>query len=655
MQDIIFAQVIWLYAGIALAVALILAFRFLDSKNRRDLEQFASGQFLAGIRTGISQPRRLFKRSCYVLGVLLLFTALARPQIGFEWREVKRKGIDILFAIDSSRSMLAEDMSPNRLERVKLGMIDFVEKLDGDRIGLLPFSGSSFLLCPLTLDYHTFKTSLDAVDTEIIPHKGTDIASAIREADAIFEEAGNNHRILVVLTDGEDLQGEALAAAREAAENGMIIHTVGIGSPEGELIPIGGSYLQDASGNPVKTKLDETGLKAISEATEGTYVRFGQLGEGLQTIYQEKLALVPKEELKQRMQKVPVEQYQWPLGAAILLFLLDFIISDRRRPAKPSGSPLTKAALILAAGFLALPNSARAESAPETYNSGITAFADGEFDKAQQAFRDTLSNTSDLSLQARSYYNLGNTLFSIGAGELEETPKETIKNWEESLLSYENSLKLNPGDPDAKHNRDYVKKLLDELKKQEDQQEENEDEKQDESEDQESEEDSEKKGQENSESEEQDQEKQDQEQSDENKEGESEEDKEGDSEEHSGEDQQEGDEPGEEEKEDQGQSGEESDEEKEGEESQQSKEGEEGEESEEKEGKPGEKEGQEGEEKDANQAAGEQARSAPGEMSPEEAKELLKALKKDEKRVIIIPQKAGERRPQKNKTKGKDW
>jgi len=661
MQDLTFAQPLWLYAGIALAVALLLAFRYLDGKNRRDLEQFASGRFLAGIRMGISKPRRLFKRGCYVMGVLLLFAALARPQIGFEWREVRRKGIDILFAIDSSRSMLAEDMSPNRLERVKLGMIDFVEKLDGDRIGLLPFSGSSFLLCPLTLDYHTFETSLDAVDTEIIPHKGTDIASAIREADAIFEEAGNNHRILVVLTDGEDLQGEALAAAREAAENGMIIHTVGIGSPEGELIPIGGTYLQDASGNPVKTKLDEAGLKAISEATEGTYVRFGQLGEGLQTIYQQKLALVPKEELKQRMQKVPVEQYQWPLGAAILLFLIEFIISDRRRFAgsarNAGGAPLAKATLILIAGFLAHPNTARAESAPERYNSGITAFTDGELDNARQAFRDTLSKTSDLGLQARSYYNLGNTLFSIGAQKLkEQDTKGTIKDWEESLTSYENSLKLNPEDPDAEHNRDYVKKLLDELKKQEDpqdQQEENEDEKQDESEDRESEEDSEKKDQSNSESEEQDQEKQDQEQSDENKEGESEEKQEGDSEEKEGENQQEGDESGEEEK--QGKSGEESEEEKEGEESQQSKEGEEGGESEEKEGKPGEKEGRQGEEKDANQAAGEQARSAPGEMSPEEAKELLKALKKDEKRVILIPQKAGERQPRKNNTRGKDW
>ncbi|MDA7888366.1 hypothetical protein N9A86_03175, partial [Akkermansiaceae bacterium] len=484
-------------------------------------------------------------------------------------------------------------------------------------------------------------------------------ASAIREADAIFEEAGNNHRILVVLTDGEDLQGEALAAAKEASENGMIIHTVGIGSPEGELIPINGAYLRDASGNPVKTKLDETGLKAIAEAADGTYARFGQLGEGLQTIYREKLALVPKEELKQRMQKVPVEQYQWPLGAAILLFLIEFIMSDRRRPAQPNEqparSPLAKTATILTAGFLSFSNTAKAESAPETYNSGIAAFTGGDFDKAQQDFQDTLANTSDLGLQARSYYNLGNTHFRIGAGKLEEAPKETMADWEKSLTSYESSLKLNPKDPDAEYNRDYVKKLLEELKKQEDQQEEKQDEKQDPSEDQESKEDSEKKEQKNSESEEKD--KEEQEKSDESKEDKSEEQKEGESEEKPGEDQEEGNKPGEEEKdmEEQGKSGEESDEEKEGEESQESKEGEEGEKSEKQKGKPGESEGKEGEEKDANQVAGEQARKAPGEMSPEEAKQLLKALEKDEKKFFFIPQKEGERRSQNNKTKGKDW
>ncbi len=264
MNDLQFAQPAWLAAGIVAGGGLILLYRLLDRRNRNDLERFVSGKPLDQFLASISQPRRWLKRGCFVAAIALLFVALARPQVGYEWREVKRKGIDILFALDASRSMLAEDVSPNRLERAKLGMIDFVDKLEGDRIGLMPFAGSAFMLCPLTLDYNAFRESLDAIDTDIIPRKGTDLASAIRESGRAFEEAGNNHRILVIITDGEDLQGEALAAAETAAADGMVIHTVGIGSASGELIPIGNDFVRDQQGELVKSRLDEQSLLKIA-------------------------------------------------------------------------------------------------------------------------------------------------------------------------------------------------------------------------------------------------------------------------------------------------------------------------------------------------------------------------------------------------------
>ena len=251
--------------------------------------------------------------------MLLAFVAIARPQKGFEWHEVKRMGIDILFAVDTSRSMLAEDLTPNRLERARLGILDFVARLDGDRVGLIPFAGSAFALCPLTLDYDAFRESLNALDTELIPRQGTDLASAIKEAERLFDENGNNHRVLVLLTDGEDLQGDVLDAAKAAAKNGMSIYTVGVGSAEGATIPVHyqngrADYVRDADGKVVHTMLDESTLKKIADETNGLYVPLGRGAEGLTTIYQEKLRLVPQSELNQRMQRIPLERFEWPLG-----------------------------------------------------------------------------------------------------------------------------------------------------------------------------------------------------------------------------------------------------------------------------------------------------------------------------------------------------
>ncbi len=508
-----FAQSIWLLAGVAACGILALSFYHFQKKSAAALKQFASGRLLEKLTSGVSPRKRMIKRVILILAVASIFVALARPQMGFQWKEVKRKGIDILVAVDTSKSMLAEDVRPNRLERSKFGIMDFVSKLEGDRVGLLPFAGTAFLMCPLTLDYDAFKNSLDALDTQIIPQGGTDLASAIYEAEASFNNDAN-HKILVLVTDGEDLEGEALSAAKAAKERGLTIYTVGVGTPSGELIPLmqggkDGAYVKDEKGQPVKSRLDETMLEKIAETTGGRYEPLGQQAEGLEAIYREKLSLVPKHELAERMQKVPIERFQWPLMLALILLLAEFVISDRKRRRKvfpgiksayrrmPKLGRTAGAASLGAISLLTIlllgyrsahasPGGAEAaykagnydqaadgyrseaQKAPEDpqlqFNLGAAAYKDKQYPEALASFKKSLK-IQDIPLQNQSYYNMGNTLYRQGEQTEKQNPQQTIQHWEASIQSYENALKLKPDDKDAQFNRDFVKKRLEALKK----------------------------------------------------------------------------------------------------------------------------------------------------------------------------------------------
>ena len=476
-----FAQPFWIIIGILACAGVVGLFIRFDRRREADLTKLIHPRFRQRLTEGFSPGMRNLKRGLWLLAVLLVFTAVARPQKGYEWREVKRKGIDILFAVDTSRSMLADDLTPNRLERARLGIIDFVSRLEGDRVGLIPFAGSAFALCPLTLDYEAFRESLNALDTDLIPRQGTDLASAIKEAERLFKENGNNHRVLVLLTDGEDLQGDVIDSAKAAAKNGMAIYTIGVGSPEGSTIPLlmrngRKDFVRDETDKVVRTTLDETTLKKIATETNALYVPLGRGAEGLNTIYQEKLRLVPKSELSQRMERIPLERFEWPLGAAILLLLLEFFITDRRRAKKarplPSAArrhkivPQTIAMIGLAWVLSSFSETVAAEQDPRRiYNEGTDAYTKGDFAKASESLRSSL-RTQDLALQQRSYYNLGNTLYRTGQGTLEKDPEATIKTWEESLKAYQDALSLNAADEDANYNKSLVEKKLEELKNQ---------------------------------------------------------------------------------------------------------------------------------------------------------------------------------------------
>lgn len=345
MESLHFAHPYWLLVGLICVAGTMALFHLQQRQRQEMLAKFAGAQLLGRLTRHVSTTRRRLKQILVLSAIFLLFTALARPQYGFTWVEVKRKGIDILFALDTSKSMLAEDTKPNRLQRAKLGIMDFVGKLQGDRVGLMPFAGTGYLMCPLTLDYDAFSSSLTTVSTDIIPLGGTNISAVIREAAEVLKNDAN-HKILILLTDGENLEGDALETAREAGTKGLTIHTVGVGTPSGELIPLSGQnesgFIKDESGKYVTSKLDESQLTAIAEATGGIYAPLGSSGEGLETIYQQKLQLIPKEELAERRQKVPIERFSWPLAASLVLLLCEYLLPERKSSTKRSLPTLAK-------------------------------------------------------------------------------------------------------------------------------------------------------------------------------------------------------------------------------------------------------------------------------------------------------------------------
>ena len=515
-----FAEPLWLLAGLTVCGLLLWAWRRHDVRQRAALTTFASAHLLAQLTASFSVARRRLKRALFLGSIALLFVALARPQYGYKWEEIKRRGIEILFAVDTSKSMMTPDVKPNRLTRAKLAVSDFVNHLNGDGVGLVAFAGNAFLQCPITLDYTAFGESLDALDTNTIPRGGTNITSAIREAQAALQNRTGKDKVLILLTDGDDLEGNAIDAAKAAAKDGLKIFTVGVGTPNGDLIPVpdenGGGYIKDDSGQYVKSHLDEATLKSIAEATGGIYAPLGAQGQGLETIYQTGLAPLTKHDLASRQQKVYIERFQWPLAASLGLLLASLLVGNRRtikrkatlievpvpkrarrRETAPALATLMGAAILsLGAHADASPADAvaayqkgdfqtaqrefttAAEKHPDKpvlqYDAGTAAYKAGQYDKAAESFQKSLggqqsADPQHLAAQQDAYYNLGNTLYRTGQKTEKSNAQETIKTWEQAVKSYESALQLNKDDADAKYNRDLVQKKLDELKKQQQQ------------------------------------------------------------------------------------------------------------------------------------------------------------------------------------------
>jgi len=306
-------------------------------KKKKALALFAHSDVLSRLLVWVSFPRQYFKAVLLCAAALFVILSLIEPKWGYKWREVKRKGVDIIIALDVSRSMLAQDIKPSRLERAKIEIGDFLNHVQGDRIGLLVFAGTAFMQCPLTLDYGAFKLFLDQVDTTVISRGGTNIGKAIDRAQESFLEGENKYKIIIFITDGEDLEGKAIETAEQAKRNGIKIFTVGLGSNEGVPIPVfddkgNKSYIRDKQGNMVLSKLDETTLQKIALYTGGAYVSGNTAqGLGLKEIYNEKILNLDKRELKSTMQKRYENRFQIPLAIAVILIIVEFFISEKKK------------------------------------------------------------------------------------------------------------------------------------------------------------------------------------------------------------------------------------------------------------------------------------------------------------------------------------
>jgi len=298
------------------------------------LERFGAQELVDKLTVATSRPRQAVKVGLLLVSFLFIVLALVEPRFGTRLEMVSRRGVDVIVALDTSLSMMAEDMPPNRLLRARLEIESLIDRLEGDRIGLVAFSGQSFVLCPLTLDYGAAKLFLDSIDTELIPTQGTAIAQAVRTATEAFGSEEQKYKALVLITDGEDHAGEAIEAARQAAEAGVRIFAVGIGTQEGELIPVKkdgrSEFLKDREGKVVKTRLDEATLVEMAKLTNGGYVRSQRGRVGLDEVYTQ-ISEMEKRELGSRRLSQYKHRYQWPLAVAVLLVIAESLMSDRRR------------------------------------------------------------------------------------------------------------------------------------------------------------------------------------------------------------------------------------------------------------------------------------------------------------------------------------
>jgi len=470
-------NLLWLL--LVLPPALALFFWWSERTRQKLLTQFVEARLLATLTAGISPARRKFRFSLIVAAVALLLIALARPQYGYDKEEVRQNGLDIVVAVDTSKSMLATDIPPSRLGRAKLAALELMQTAKADRLGLVAFAGEAFLACPMTIDDTAFQQSVQALDVNSIPQGGTAIAEAINTALAAFKENGN-HKALVLFTDGEDNDEGALAAAQNAAKEGLKIFTIGIGSADGTLVQIpdgngGSDYIRDEKGQVVKTKLNESLLQQIAGATGGFYLPL-RGADTINTLYERGLAPLPKSESGEKLIRRYHEQFQWPLALALLLLFVEFLLPERSMRSAAKSKVIANASVLLAVFLISFSANASPAGALREYksgnytnaldeftklaevqtndlrlvfNAGDAAYRATNFDLAQKLFQQvTLS--PDLKLQQQAFYNLGNVQFQVAKQAQDLDGLE--QGFDAAAKIYSHAVLLNTNDVDALFN-----------------------------------------------------------------------------------------------------------------------------------------------------------------------------------------------------------
>lgn len=477
-----------------LVIPVGMVFWLLLSRKRQKIKKFAEAHLLDNLMKGFSYPRFYFKFILFALTFVFAVIALARPQWGFEWQEIKRQGIDIFVVIDTSKSMLTTDIKPNRLERTKLALQDLVRKLQGDRIGLIAFAGDAFVMCPLTVDYNGFLMTLDDLGVDSIPRGGTNVGRAIEEAIKSYDNTPSRHRAVIILTDGENLEGDPLRSAQEAQKKGIKLFTIGIGTQEGELIQVENEqgekgFVKDEQGNFIKSRLNEDLLQKIAVATGGVYVRASGAQFGLELIYDRELSKMEKRDFESKKEKRYFERFQVPLAVAFLLLIVESFLSPRVRVR------MAVALVFLAymgaspawAGMLAkdvndanrLYQEKDYEGAIKKYeqalgrepNSDIINFNQGtalyrlkKYPQALEHLQKSLL-TDDPMLKQKALFNIANTHYRIGMQHEDTDYDKAIQHVERALQEVNKALELDKDDKDAQHNRDFFESELRRLKR----------------------------------------------------------------------------------------------------------------------------------------------------------------------------------------------
>ena len=506
----------WLW-GLLLIPLLIALFVRAEHRGLQRLQQFVSARLLPQLAGTVNRRRRIIRFGLLLLGLALAIVSLAQPRWGYTFEDVKRKGLDLLVAVDTSRSMLSNDVQPNRLDRVKLAIQDLIDELQGDRVGLIAFAGRAFLQAPLTIDYDAVIEAVNDLDTKTIPEGGTNISSAITLATQSFGKSAMGNRALIIFTDGEELSGDAVKTAKAAAADaGVRIFTVGVGTPQGSLIPVTSdngetSFVKDSAGQVVKSKLDDKRLREVAEATGGFYLHLENGPRTMQQVQSEGLAKMQAAEMDVRLSRRPIERYEWPLGGALIVLALSILIPERKRvrerahvpaparnagrsvaggPVKAAGAAVAVLMLLCSSVFATAPGinayqqgkfedaykefqetlkshpQSRAEDELQ-FDSGTAAYKLKDYNKALESFSQALL-TPDTGLQTKGHYNLGNTLYQ--RGEMQKADDKKLSDWTNALDHYEQTLKLDPQNKEAKDNYEYVKKKIDELKNKKEQQ-----------------------------------------------------------------------------------------------------------------------------------------------------------------------------------------
>jgi Ca-activated chloride channel family protein len=469
---------------------------FIHLRRKALLQRFISFQLISSVAGDYSVGKRIIKETILLIALACFILGVANPQIGTRLEEVKRKGIDLVVALDVSLSMKSEDIKPSRLEKAKKDVSDLLRRLHGDRVGMIVFAGEAFVQFPLTADYSAADLFISAVDVESVPTPGTMIGNAIELAQESFNKDQPTQKAIIVVSDGENTEGDVIGAVEKAKAGGVKVFCIGQGTPEGGPIPIYQNgvrvdYKRDRSGSIVLSKLDETMLQQIASATGGSYRRATSGGDEVGEIFNE-LSKIEKSELGTVQISGFEDRYQYPLFLGILLLMIDVVLSERRGRllTKLARFFPTKRAIILVVIFLGA-SVIHSQTVRSHIAKGNDAYKGGKYSDAEVEYKKALEKDAN-SRQAR--FNLGNTDYKQQRFEESirayESAAVAAKNNNERAAAYHNlgnamvrsqqlpqaveaykrALRLNPNDEDTRYNLQYAMQMMKQQKQQQKQQ-----------------------------------------------------------------------------------------------------------------------------------------------------------------------------------------